>query len=356
MEPEVPCLGDTLTFTLSGVVDEGGIKRVDCYAKTVIPPVVPSYTWVITKPDATTVSGSGAVGTVVADMPGNYSCTFTATASRECPPAPLSVGPAFRSVNVTATLTLDPSSIPAKTAWSGPNYAFSNINVQRNPPECAGSLEVVLVEPQGSYVPPNQGSVKHLGANLWRYFAFDEPQTEKCPELVKVWIAAVYNGIELPGRKSILVLPVHTWWTTGHKHGPGQPTHPPDVSDFMNAYNHLRWKYAGVLASTGGVFATVTVSGNVCVRCPPVTGPCVAACTNIGDDTVRFGTSTFTGSENRAASIIGHELVHTTPLGTHECDAYTWEVGNASGTGVAICDVPYTTEILGFMGSTCQDD
>ena len=93
VEPQVPCLGDTLTFTVSGVVDEGGIKRVDCYAKTAVPAVAPTYTWVVTKPNATTVSGSGPVGTVLVDMLGNYSCTFTATANRVCPPAQRLIGP-----------------------------------------------------------------------------------------------------------------------------------------------------------------------------------------------------------------------------------------------------------------------
>ena len=51
VSPEVPCMGDTLVFAVSGVVDSGGIKRTECYAKTAIPPVPPntvySTTWYI---------------------------------------------------------------------------------------------------------------------------------------------------------------------------------------------------------------------------------------------------------------------------------------------------------------------
>ena len=91
--PDPVCIGDTITFTLSDVVDEGGIKRVNCSAKTAIPAVTPTYTWIITKPDATGVNGSGPVATVVADQPGTYFCTFTASADRECPPPDISIGP-----------------------------------------------------------------------------------------------------------------------------------------------------------------------------------------------------------------------------------------------------------------------
>jgi len=94
VEPEVVCLGDQITFELSEVVDSGGIKRVFCSAKEKIPPVTPEYEWVITKPDGSMIEGSGAVATVVADEPGTYSVTFTATADRDCPPEALEVGPA----------------------------------------------------------------------------------------------------------------------------------------------------------------------------------------------------------------------------------------------------------------------
>jgi hypothetical protein len=100
VSPETVCLGETITFTIDGVIDNGGIKRVFCTAKTKIPAVTPTYEWRITKPDGTTVPpaggppASGAVASVLADLPGAYSCTFTAKADRECPPDDVTVGPA----------------------------------------------------------------------------------------------------------------------------------------------------------------------------------------------------------------------------------------------------------------------
>ena len=116
--PPVVCLGDTITFTISGVVDNGGIKKVDCNSKTFIAPVSPTYTWIITKPDSSIASGTGTTANVLADQTGTYSITYTATASRECPPDDITVGPFSKGVsNLSATLSLNPSTIPAKTAW-----------------------------------------------------------------------------------------------------------------------------------------------------------------------------------------------------------------------------------------------
>jgi hypothetical protein len=69
--PDPACIGDTITFTASGVVDEGGIKRVDCSAKTVVPAVSPTYTWELTIPAGypdplPPLTGTGPVATVVA--------------------------------------------------------------------------------------------------------------------------------------------------------------------------------------------------------------------------------------------------------------------------------------------------
>jgi len=256
------------------------------------------------------------------------------------------------------TLTADPTSIPATTAWPGmPPYNLSNIDVQWEPPDCEGRLEIVQIDPIDGYTPPNSGTIEKIDNTFWRYTSFDEFQGELCPGRVKVWLAAVGGTQELQ-RISLLVLPVHTWWTTGHKHGPGQPTHPPDFNDFANDYNFLRWKYAAVLATTGGAFTTVSISSSSCVPCglglPP---PCVYACTSpnmSGGYDVVFGTSAFTGSENQAASIIGHELVHTTVGGSAECTAYRWEAQNCSGTGVCLCDGSYLQTVLDYLlGHSC---
>jgi hypothetical protein len=149
------------------------------------------------------------------------------------------------------------------------------------------------------------------------------------------------GGVELT-RKSILVWPVHTFLTTG-----GAP-------DFQADYNYISWKYATVLATTGGSFGggpTITTSS--CVSCPPLVGPCVAGCTTcvIGCSTT-FGTDTFGGSENQAASIIGHELVHTT--GGDECAAYTWEFNNHAATGIFQCDTTYLSDVVRNMNCKCS--
>lgn len=95
------CLGDTITFTLSGVVDDGGVLQEFCNSKVPIPPVTPTYTWIITKPDGTTVPpstdppGIGSIAIVTADIPGEYSCEFTASANRDCPPPDLTITEKF---------------------------------------------------------------------------------------------------------------------------------------------------------------------------------------------------------------------------------------------------------------------
>ncbi len=87
------CVGDTITFTLSGVVDSGGIMRVDCTAKTPIPAVTPTYKWTVNKPDGTQVKGTGEVAMISATKPGTYTITYTAKAERDCPPSSITIGP-----------------------------------------------------------------------------------------------------------------------------------------------------------------------------------------------------------------------------------------------------------------------
>jgi len=217
-----------------------------------------------------------------------------------------------------------------------PNISQSDIIVTWDPPQCVGRLEIVELEPQQpfGYLPADEGTLTPIDANRWRYDAFDEPPNELCPDMVKIWIAAMKGDQEL-ARTSILVWPVHTWWITN----PHQ--------DFQKDYDFLGWKYAAVLATTGGAFAgPPTISTDTCVPCPdrpwPLPdGPCVYAC--ITDGSVVFGTDTFSSTENQAASIIGHELVHTT--GADECPAYQWEFDHAAATGIFQCDVDYLDNV-----------
>ena len=171
-----------------------------------------------------------------------------------------------------------------------------------------------------------------MDETTWKYAAFDEPQGELCPDLVRVWIGAMQGDEELD-RKSILVQPVHTWFTTGAN------------QDFQKDYDYIRWKYAAVHATTGGAFSgPPNISPNALVPCGPL-GTLVSACTHL-DDSVDFGTSAFTGSENAAASIIGHELVHTVGIiPQSECTAYTWELDHQNQTGIP-CDGTYLQDVL----------
>ncbi len=105
--PQVVCIGQTIIFSVDGVVDSGGLKRVDCSSTIDLPAVEPSYTWVITKPDSTTESGSGASANVTTDQAGVYSCTFTANADRECPPADLELAPAVGTADELVEVTVE---------------------------------------------------------------------------------------------------------------------------------------------------------------------------------------------------------------------------------------------------------
>ncbi|UCC32078.1 MAG: hypothetical protein JSU86_07315, partial [Phycisphaerales bacterium] len=255
------------------------------------------------------------------------------------------VGPTT-AATATATLTFDPSSIAATTDWPDIPVGInqSQITVTWDPPECEGTLEIVQLEPQqaGGYLPADEGTLSPDpdNDNLWHYTAFDEPQTELCPKEVKVWIGAMQGDTEL-ARKSILVWPVHTFFTTGAS------------ADFETDYEYISWKYAAVLATTQGGFYDEDFSTDMQVCCPWPS--CNAyACTTVTDDgfLVVFGTATFTGTENQAASIIGHELLHTT--GANDCAAYTWEFNHDTGTGIFQCDTSYLANVVQMMNCKCS--
>ena len=266
---------------------------------------------------------------------------------------------AIVTLELSATLAADPTVIPAKTGWpSMPPWDISDITVAWDPPDCEGTLEILDFVGDSGYTPPNKGTLAP-DATKWGYTGFDEPPTELCPKAANVPIAAMRGDTEL-ARANVLVRPVHTWWTHGHKHGPGQVMHTPDTNDFTNDYNFLRWKYANVLATTGGAFSSVTISGSTYVTCGSV--QFAAACTtpvltSPGSFKVVFGTYAFLESENRAASIIGHELYHTTgtwPLPTNECPAYRWEAEHCDGTGVCPCDGTYLSSVNDYLvGNSC---
>ncbi|MEK6798664.1 MAG: hypothetical protein AABZ12_06855 [Planctomycetota bacterium] len=121
MTPATPCLGDTITFTLGGVVDSGGRKLANCQEVTIGPGTL-SYTWVITKPDGSSINGSGSVATVVADLPGTHTCYFYVSSDRVCAPPSLTIGPAT-ALAIRAemnSITTGVSPVPANPAIVAP--------------------------------------------------------------------------------------------------------------------------------------------------------------------------------------------------------------------------------------------
>lgn len=156
-------------------------------------------------------------------------------------------------------------------------------------------------------------------------------------------IAAMQGEVELT-RATVLVWPVHRWLVTGQS------------ADFQKAYDYITWKYAAVLATTGGSFSSVTFSTSGCVSCGFQS--CVYACTSWNPFTgysVVFGTNTFDGTENQAASIIGHELVHTAVgLLAGECPTYTWEMDHSQQTGIFECDTQYLGTVVQKQNCACN--
>lgn len=247
-------------------------------------------------------------------------------------------------------LSRDPTEISATTTWAGQNSAWtiSEITVQWDPPQCEGTLIIKGLE--GEYQPPNQGTLTRVNSKLWRYTAFVEPQGELHPQTVRVHIAAVLEETEV-GEVIVRVKPVHDWLVTPHKHGAGQPFHAPDISDYQAAYNYISWKYATVLATTEGSFGNVSFSTETCTSCGP--SQCVAACTTV-IDYVTFAAQTFSGSENRTASIIGHELKHTVGAWNQsECVAYTWEWDHGVDTGIDQ-DEGYLQDVQDRINEECE--
>ena len=121
------CVGESLAFQLYGATDHAGSKRKNC---ATIPdgPVVTTVTWRITKPDGTFVEGGGRSAGITADLPGTYGCSFTVQAIRECPPPPVTVGPAigstpeYRVVDIKYNTFIRCGYIQA--VWPSPTWPF----------------------------------------------------------------------------------------------------------------------------------------------------------------------------------------------------------------------------------------
>ena len=100
VNPNPACVNDTITFTLNGVMDNAGTKRENCQIVSDGPGTL-TYTWTLSvpagyPPPLPSLTGSGAGASVEAKAPGTYSCEFTATANRDCPPTDRTIGPTTR--------------------------------------------------------------------------------------------------------------------------------------------------------------------------------------------------------------------------------------------------------------------
>jgi hypothetical protein len=95
VNPNRACVGDMITFTLSGVVDNGGQKRKNCVVVS-DGPITPTYTWTMFLPANypspwPPLTGTGKIVNVEAKVPGSYRVTYIARANRTCPPPPRTI-------------------------------------------------------------------------------------------------------------------------------------------------------------------------------------------------------------------------------------------------------------------------
>ncbi len=150
---EPACVGGTVRFTVSGVTDSGGETCIYSIA-----PVEPTYNWVMTKPDGSTAQGTGSTAEVSASEPGEYSCEFTATAARECPPSPISVGPEIKTA--VEILTPDEDDVYlvgsqaefTTTDTLGITYTWSVVQGTASPNTGTGSSFITRLESEGDIV------------------------------------------------------------------------------------------------------------------------------------------------------------------------------------------------------------
>ena len=145
VDKSLVCVGESITFSVTtDSVDNGGIKQFNCPDSTITDfdgPVAPSYSWVISGPGAL-VSGNGSAVTFTPPTNGTYSCQFTATANRDCPPDPVTFnggsvttvavtsisGPTEVAIGTPATFTAIGGPFPVgHPVWSGGVAQSSNV-------------------------------------------------------------------------------------------------------------------------------------------------------------------------------------------------------------------------------------
>ena len=254
-------------------------------------------------------------------------------------------------INVTdgVIFTRSKTNIVALTTWPGawPTatncFAFEDSQVEVSA-RAAGpgadtnrpvDLEIAELEDfvgQPLYTPPSTGSLvrKPGTTHEWIYTAWTESSAYLQPREVRVSFRARMDGVAVEtNRVWVRVQPVFEELRRKKK--------------YHCAYDFVRWKYAGVLATTGGAFSGTPVFTSGPINCDGIEAN---GCTDVNNNTVQFAPGAF-ATENALASTIGHELIHTTPAGRNsECPSYTWEFDNRSQTGT---DSPYNS---GYLNET----
>lgn len=264
---------------------------------------------------------------------------------------------ASKDVNTVFNISLASSkhNISAQSSWPGQSGCLSladsqcDVWVNLDQPGLDPSLPVQLQVDRAvssvntNYFPASLGTLAPVPGvpRRWTYTSWQESSTYLWPAETWVYFRVTMNGQDL-GTNSfyIRVQPVFDWLARFKKQKPC-------------AYDFVRWKYASVLATTGGAFVgPVSFIPNFDIDCD---GVAACGCTS-PDGRVELSECAFQ-SENACAATIGHELIHT-PLGGNgsECVAYTWQFNTRNQTGIssAYNRSFLTAIVVGGINKYCQ--
>ena len=124
------CVGDTISFSASGVSDSGGMKERVCDDGTTeqisVPPGAIMYSYTVSGPSGS-MSGMGSSVSLTAMAEGTYTASFTAETMRECAPGSISVGSASVTVNNLCNCMVEIQSPPTDELCAGENVTFTAV-------------------------------------------------------------------------------------------------------------------------------------------------------------------------------------------------------------------------------------
>ena len=239
--------------------------------------------------------------------------------------------PWFSNDVLGVTLTVTNSIIPAHSPCEIEDHEWKTyISVVTSPTGFEDEVTLDITEVAPAEPDLGEGTLTQVSETNWLYEAFVEPLSELHNVNRSVKITASFRDTVmaetiLQVKSAFLYLATPPYITKlGGESGAG--------AEYQRALNFIICKYQNCYSTITGEFSSVTISDNYSVSCPGCF--CDAtACTYTWDDSVVFGLGAFDG-ENFAASTYGHEKKHTEGIYTGECEAYTWEIDNASCTGL----------------------